>query len=511
MSKQSKILVAIILGTFMVILDQTIVNIALPHIITVFHETADRAQLVISAYIMANAVSVPLAAYLGKRFGIKWVLIFSQVGFAVGSIFCGLSWDLSSLIFFRVLQGLSGGLLTPLAMTIIFTTIDPDKRGTAMAMFGISIMVAPALGPSLGGYLVDSLSWRWCFYINVPVVIAAITTGIMWIEDTARDAVSFDIKGFLIIAVGLSTLLFALSYAPTWGWDDDRILLLFTIAVISIVLWVIVELRLKIPLLDLRVFNFRGYSLGTGINFVVTVALFSTEFLFPLFMQNIKGLPAFNTGLLLIPFAVGSALTMPISGRLYDKLGPKLPVVIGLLITGFATMLYYNIDVNTSNSYITMILFLRGLGIGMAMMPVMTYVMASVPSSLTMQASSLTTVSRTIFASLGTALFASLLDVFQKHYLGILVQLVTPDSAEALHILSTVQAAGMASGMTLEAARQLGIYLLYQVVSLRSSIMAFDSVWVISAIMVIFAALPAMLLPFRTEKKADLAHQMAVA
>jgi EmrB/QacA subfamily drug resistance transporter len=510
MSKQSKILTAIILGTFMVILDQTIVNIALPHIITVFHETADRAQLVISAYIMANAVSVPLAAYLSKKFGTKWVFIFSQVGFCVGSILCGFSWNLASLICFRVIQGLSGGLLMPLAMTMIFAEIPPEKRGSAMATLGISMMIAPAMGPTLGGYLVDSLSWHWCFFINIPVIIAAVTLGTMWIKDTDKGAVTFDIKGFILAAIGLSTLLYGLSYAPTWGWTDDRIIFLFVVAIISLVSWAMIELRSKNPILDLSVFKFRGYSLGTGINFVTTVALFSTEFLFPLFMQNIKQMSAFNTGLLLIAFALGSAIAMPVSGRLYDRLGPKLPVVMGLLITGFATLLYYNIDVTTPNSFITMILFLRGIGVGLSMMPVMTYALASVPSELTMQASSLTTVSRTIFAALGTALFASILDTFQKHYLGTLVQLATPDSVDALRILSTVQATAVASGISLEGARQLGLYVLYQLVNLRSSIMSFDSVWVISAIMVILAALPALMLPLRIQHKAKPIEQLAL-
>ena len=176
-TSESKVLLIAIAGTFMVILDQTIMNTALPHIIAVFNETADRAQLVISAYLMASAITTPAAAFLVERFGIKRVYLFAQAGFLFGSILCGLSWDAGSLISFRVLQGLCGGLLGPLAMTFLFTTVPPEDRGEAMALFGIPMMLAPAIGPTLGGYLVDSWSWRMCFYVNVPVVLMAILHG----------------------------------------------------------------------------------------------------------------------------------------------------------------------------------------------------------------------------------------------------------------------------------------------------------------------------------------------
>ena len=190
-TSESKVLLVAIAGTFMVILDQTIMNTALPHIIAVFNETADRAQLVISAYLMATAITTPAAAFLAERFGIKRVYLFAQAGFLVGSILCGMSWDASSLITFRVLQGLCGGLLSPLAMTFLFTTVPPEDRGDAMAIFGIPMMLAPAIGPTLGGYLVDSWSWRMCFYVNVPVVLIAICMGLAWIEDTPNSRRNF--------------------------------------------------------------------------------------------------------------------------------------------------------------------------------------------------------------------------------------------------------------------------------------------------------------------------------
>jgi EmrB/QacA subfamily drug resistance transporter len=485
MSQQWKIVLVTIAGTFMVILDQTIVNIALPHIMSVFHETADKAQLVVSAYLMANAITTPAAAYLSNRFGMKSVYLLSQAGFLIGSVLCGMSWDINSLIVFRIIQGLSGGLLSPLAMTLLFTNVPQERRGTAMAIFGVPMMLAPAIGPILGGYLVDYLDWRWCFYVNVPVVIIAVFMGFYWIQDTLKSTVSFDVKGFLLAAVGFSTILYAFSYAPSWGWTDTRIVALFAVGIVSLLVWIRFELWEKSPLLDLRIFKYAGYSMATGINMVTTVGLFSVIFLLPMFLQNLRGLSAFNTGLLLVPGAIGPALTMPISGRMYDKMGPRVPVVIGLAITGLSTLWLQGLDITTSDDVIRWILFIRGLGMGFAMMPVMTYGLSVVP----------------VFASLGTAVFASMLNDFQKRYLGTLSQIVTPDSIEALRILSTVQVMALKSGLTLEAAQQFGASILYQIVYLKSFIMAFNTDYVISALVVFAGIIPSLLLPHGAIKK----------
>jgi EmrB/QacA subfamily drug resistance transporter len=505
-----KILLVAVVGTFMVILDQTIVNIALPHIMAVFNETADRAQLVVSAYLMATAISAPAAAFLSTRFGIKRVYLLSQAGFLAGSVLCGLAWNTQILTIFRIIQGLSGGLLMPLAMTFLFTNVPHEQRGTAMAIFGIPLMLAPAIGPTLGGYLVDYWSWRMVFYVNVPVVIAAVFIGLSWIKDTPTSLMSFDYKGFVLAAFGFGAILYGLSYAPTWGWTDGRIIGLLALGIISIVAWIIVELREKFPLLDLRMFTYGGYSLATGINLIATIGLFSAVFLLPLFLQNLRGLSAFDTGLLLIPMALGSIITMPLSGRLYDRIGPRVPVLAGLLLTAFTTLWLQGLDVTTPDSALRLILFLRGMGLGLAMMPVMTYALAAVPIKMTGQASSLTNVTRTVFAALGIAIFATLLDQFHKVYLGTLVQTVTPDSFEALRVLSIIQVNALKSGLTIETARTAATSLLYQLVNLKAFIMAFDRDYVISALILFAGILPSLLLPHGPLKKENLGAEPPV-
>ncbi|MGA2158791.1 MAG: DHA2 family efflux MFS transporter permease subunit [Dehalococcoidia bacterium] len=502
-TSESKVLLIAISGTFMVMLDQTIMNTALPHIIAVFNETADRAQLVISAYLMASAISTPTAAFLVERFGIKRVYLFAQAGFLFGSILCGLSWDASSLITFRVLQGLCGGLLSPLAMTFLFTSVPPEDRGEAMALFGIPIMVAPAIGPTLGGYLVDYWSWRMCFYVNVPVVLLAIIMGLAWIDDTPKSEVSFDYKGFTLAAVGFSSVLYALSYAPTWHWNDWRIISLMSVGVTCILAWVLAEFNVKRPLLDLRMFKRFGYSLGIGLTFITTIGLFSMVFLMPLFLQTLRGFTALLSGLMVLAQAIGAMITMPLAGRLYDRFGPRAPALIGLALTGFATLSLQMLNLDMPDNTLRVILFIRGMGIGFAMMPIMTYALSSVPQKMTAQASSLLNVCRTIFGSLGIAFFATMLDTFQKQNVASIIQTVTPGSTVALGWLSYVQTTLLQMGYSLQIAHDEAITLLYEYVTLKANVTAFEMDFVISAVIVLLGIIPAMFLPLGRIKKPD--------
>jgi DHA2 family multidrug resistance protein len=492
-----KILLVAIAGTFMVILDQTIMNIALPHIMAVFNVPTNHAQLVISAYLMATAITTPAAAFLCTRFGTKRVYIFSQASFLLGSILCGISWNADSLIIFRILQGLAGGLLSPIAMTLLFLNVPQEQRGMAMAIFGIPMMLGPAIGPTLGGYLVTEWSWRMCFYVNVPVVLAAILLGLAWIQETPTMVAGFDIKGFALAATGFSSLLYALSYAPTWGWDDMRIVGLLVLGVICLLSWITMELRSSQPMLDLRIFKNSGFSTAIGLNFVTTIGLFSIIFLLPIFLQNFRGLTALETGLLMLPAVFGSIVTMPLAGRLYDKIGPKVPVIAGLALMGAATYWMHSVDVTTPDNLLRLMLFVRSMGMGLAMMPVMTYGLASAGQKMTAQASSIMNVSRTVFASLGIAIFATMLDHFQKTNLAEISQTLAPNSTQALHFISMVQVILMQAGQTLDAARQTAVYLLYSYANLRAAVSAFEMEYVIAAVIISAGVLPAfLLLPF---------------
>jgi EmrB/QacA subfamily drug resistance transporter len=497
-----KIVLVAISGTFMMMIDATIVNIALPHMLAVFNDTIDKMQFITSAYLMAMAVAAPLATYLMNKFGVKRIYVGSLVLFLAGSMLCGISWNTNSLIVFRILQGLSSGVLMPLAMTLIFTNVPPEGRGTAMGIFGIPMVLAPAIGVTLGGYLVEYIDWRWCFYVNIPVVIVAVIISVIWIKDTPKNAaLPLDVKGFVSAALGFGTLLYALTYAPSWGWSDIRTLGLMGISLASLIFWIVVEFRVKVPLLDLRVFKFRGYSLGTFLSFVTTMGLYSAMLLLPLFLQSVRGLGAFQAGILMIPQAVGSMFGTIIGGRFYDKMGPRPPTIIGLLLTGYITWQLSALDVTTPNSTFMWLIAFRGLGIGLCMMPVMTFSLAEVPMELTSAASTLNNVLRAVFGGLATAVFASLLSSYEKFNLAVLIQTVTPDSGSTLRMMSTAQVYLQQAGMSAQAAHQQAVALLYQMTVLRAYVLAFDKVFIIGAVIIFIGIIPALFLYHNGKEK----------
>ncbi len=495
MSYKWKVLTVAIGGTFMMMIDSTIVNIALPHILSVFNDTIDKEQFIASAYLMSMAVSAPLATFLMARFGVKRIFVGAEVAFLIGSMLCGLSWNTNALILFRIIQGFSGGVLMPLAMTLIFTNVPPEERGTTMGIFGAPMVLAPAIGVTLGGYLVEYWSWRWCFYVNLPIVFLAVIASVAWLRDTSKTAdLPLDVKGFLLAALGFSTLLYALTYAPSWGWTDVRTIGFFAVSLSSLIAWTIVELRVKIPLLDLKVFKFKGYSLGTLMNFVTTLGLFSAMLLLPLFLQNVRGLGAFQAGVLMVPQAVGVMIGSVGGGRLYDKAGARLPVILGLLLAGYTTWNLSALDVITPDSTLTWIITFRGMGIGLAMMPVMTFALAEVPTELISAASTISNVLRSVFGGLATGIFASLLSHYEKANVAILAQTATPDSGSTLGILSLAQVTLQKAGMSLESAHQGAIALLYQVVALKAAVLAFDRVFLLGAIILAIGVIPALFL-----------------
>jgi EmrB/QacA subfamily drug resistance transporter len=419
--------------------------------------------------------------------------MIAQIGFLVGSILCGLSWSADSLIAFRIIQGLSGGLMNPLSMTFIYMTVPPERRGHAMSLLGIPIMLAPAIGPTFGGYLVTYWSWRTVFFINVPIALIAILLGILWLQDTPKSNPIFDYRGFVFAASGFSCILYGLTNAPTWHWDDWRIITLLSVGGVCLLIWVLIELAEKNPLLDLRMFQHRGYAVGLSLTFTTTIGLYSLVFLLPLFLQTVRGLTAFQGGMMILPQVFGAMITLPIAGRLFDRTGPRIPAIIGLSILCAMSLAMQMLDVTFPDNLLLTILFFRGMGMGMAMMPIMTYALSSVPPRLTAQASSMLNVWRMVFASLGIAAFASLLDTFTKTNTENIVQTITPNSIMDLSFLSQVQVLLMHAGMAAQVASQEAISILYAYVSQRANILAFETDYVIGALVVLFGVILALI------------------
>jgi len=403
-------LLVLIVGMFMTVLDTSIVNVAVPTIQTEFGGSATDIAWISTAYSLVLGVVVPTTAWLGDRVGLARLYMIGLAGFAIASALCGLSWSLPSLIGFRVLQAIPGALLPAITMTMVYRIVPKDKMGAAMGMYGIGVIVAPALGPTLGGYLVEFVNWRVIFYINVPIAVVGVTLALMFLPPFPRyPTFRFDVLGFLTAAGGLVCLLLATSEGGAWGWTSYPILGLFLASAVLLALFVVVELELEHPLLNLAVFRTWPFTNSLLIIAVQTVGMYSTLFYIPVFVQSAMGLPALQSGLLVLPQALVMAAVAPISGRLYDRIGPRWLVFFGLLIAAFAMHLMTGINLNTTKGEIIAWTCLRSLGMGMGMMSVTATGIGALDARLTNSGTALNNVSQRVSAALGLAALSAFL------------------------------------------------------------------------------------------------------
>jgi EmrB/QacA subfamily drug resistance transporter len=490
-----QVVMVLAVGSFMVVLDTTIVNIALPRIITVFGSSVDESQLVLTGYMLALAVIMPCTQYLSQTFGTKRLYLFTILMFTLGSMLCGIAWSVPTLIVARVIQGLGGGMIQPLGMAMLFQVTPPERRGSVMGIYAMPVMVAPILGPTLGGYLTEFVSWRWVFYLNVPAGALALVLGTMLLRETpTRKGLSFDYLGFVLATLATAPALLAFEKAPSAGFGDADVRLRLGISLVALPLFIWWQLRAPQPLLNLRLFKIPAFSMGAFVNFVTATALFGAIFLLPLFMQNLRGLGAMETGLLLFPQAIASAFSVILGGRLYDKVGARPLVIFGFALLAFATWLLAGLDVTTPDSTVRWILILRGLSMGFAMMPAMTAWMSAAPPQHMQSASAIQNVMRQIYGAFGTAMFATFLQSRVKFHAATMSMLVTPDQPAVAKLLGSAQQFALTHGLTEAQGRMLAVGQIYGQVQLSSAVRAFDDCFLVAAAACVIGIIPAMFL-----------------
>lgn len=388
---------------FMSVLDTSIVNVALP---TIQHElgiSSTDGQWVSTAYSLAEGVMVPISGWLGYRFGSKKIYLLCLAGFTLASVLCGLAGGLGTLVAFRILQAIPGGVIPVTCMTMLRRMVPPERLGAAMGLYGLGIIVAPALGPTLGGLLVEYVDWRFIFFVNVPVGVLGLIAAVAVLRETpGRRDRPLDFLGFGAIAGGLFALLLALEEGKDWGWTSYPILILFTAAVLLLALFVVIEFEVDSPLLDLRVFARFQFTLPLVLISAISLAIFASSFFIPQFLQGpARGLTPVNTGLALIPQALVLAVLLPLTGVLYDRIGSRWLAVLGLLVCGGGLMMLsrINVDITTGELIIGMVVL--AAGVGLAMMPIMSNALAAVPAESAESASSLNTLTQRVSQSLG--------------------------------------------------------------------------------------------------------------
>src|SRR3954454_17270252 len=365
----------VVLGTIMSILDTTIVNVAIETLGRDLGSSLSAVQWVSTGYLLALATVIPLTGWAMERFGGRNLWMVSVTLFLIGSVLCGLAWSTESLVVFRVLQGFGGGMIMPIGQAILAQAAGPERMGRIMAVIGVPTLLGPILGPVIGGLIVDNVSWRWIFFVNVPVGIVALVLAWRVLPRAAavgRGAV-LDVRGLLLLSPGLALLVYGLSQIGMQGsFTDYRVLLgvFGGLGLLAAFVWHALRARER-SLIDLALFRDRAFAAASGTTFIFGVSLFGAMLILPLYYQVVRGESALNAGLLLAPQGIGAAMMMPIAGRLTDRLGAGRIVPFGVIVAVLGTAVYTQLSADTSYWVLGVALWVRGLGLGSTMMPAM--------------------------------------------------------------------------------------------------------------------------------------------
>lgn len=452
----------VVIGTFMSILDSSIVNIAIPKMMSVFGVPIDKINWILTCYMLTLGAIIPLTGYLGDTFGTKKVYIFSLIIFTLGSFLCGFAWNLSSMIIARVLQGLGGGMIMPVGMSIIYEIFPLEERGVALGFWGIAAMAAPAIGPTLGGYIIQYLDWRLIFYINVPIgIVGVIFAGIILKGSKLNLGKKLDYIGVVTSIIAMVSLLYVLGEGSSIDWGDIKYPVLVIIGCFSLVIFVINELTVEEPLLDLRVLKVFPFSLSIIISSVLNMAFYGGILLLPLYLQNLRGYTAMQTGMLMFPSAIATGIMMPISGKLFDKIGARPLVVSGVSLLVYVSYEISKITMTTDPATIRWLLVFRGIAIGLAMMPSSTEGMNSVPRHLVGRASALSNTIRQVSGSLSVTILTTLLQHRQTLNYFRLAEQITSFNQSTMNLLKSLQGYLMQSGVPQGSAQASAQYIVY--------------------------------------------------
>jgi DHA2 family multidrug resistance protein len=470
------------MATFLVILDVTIANVALDHMRGTLSAGVDEITWVLTSFLVANAISLPITGWLSDLLGRKRLFILATVAFTLTSAAAGAAPSLAFMVLARFLQGLAGGPLVPLSQATMIETFPARQRGMAMAVWGIGIMFAPIIGPTLGGWITDNWSWRWVFYINVPVGAVAVLLAWLFVPDstTERPAVRrVDVPGLVLLVVGVAALQFVLDRGQREDWFASSLIVwLSVVAAVALIALVVHELRVEEPVVDLRVLRHPTFAVATAAMFVISIAFYGIMVLTPLFTQILMGYTAMLAGLVLAPGGLSTLVTMPIAGALLNRLDPRWIIVTGCGLNAYAMYLMATLTLEASYWQIMLPRFIQGLGIGFTFVPMSTVALSAVPMRELGHASGLFNFIRTMGGGIGIAAVATMLErgsqVHQAR-LAAHVSLYDPDVWDRYHALAE---SFVARGADPATAEQQAWARLYEIVQREALALSFiDNFW----------------------------------
>ncbi len=476
-------------GTLMGTIDASIVNVAISHIRGTVGATVEEITWISTGFAIATVLVMPLTAFLGRLFGQKRVYLAALALFVIGSVLCGLARSLETLVIFRVVQGLGAGALQPTEQAILRQTFPPKEQGMAMALFAMAIMIGPAFGPTLGGWIVDSYPWPWIFFINVPVGILGFTMVTSFVEEPAdlraanhalaeKQRKNIDWIGITLLAVGLSMLQYVLEEGNRNDWFDSNLIVgLSLLSIVLLTLFVIRELTAPVPAVDLSLFKDKVFLAGTLIGSVMFAMLLSVTFLLPLFMQEMLGFTATQSGLALMPRTLVMMVATPIVGRLYNRIEPRFAVLIGILSFTLSTWMMSHYTLQTSASGVIATLMVQGVGFSCLMVPLNTLALASIPRLKMADATGLNSLFRQIGASMGLAVFATLLSRDLVRAKAAVAAHVTGLDPQVLDRIAGIKAGLVARGLDLATAGNASQQMMGYIVARQAAVLAYEKIF----------------------------------
>jgi DHA2 family multidrug resistance protein len=491
------IAVSVMFATFMEVLDTTVVNVSLPHIAGSLSASIDEATWALTSYLVANAIILPMTGWLASTFGRKRLLMLSVVGFTASSFLCGLAPTLSMLIVFRILQGATGGALQPLSQAVLLEAFTPQDRGKAMGFWALGIVVAPILGPVLGGWLTDNYSWRWVFYINIPVGIASIVMTKLYIYDPPylrSESRKVDYWGMGMLVVGIGALQIVLDKGQQEDWFESTfITALAVISVVTLVALVVHELTTDDPIVDLRVFKARSYAVGVFLMTVVGFVLYGSMVLLPVMLQTLLGYPPLQAGIAMAPRGMGAFVMMPITGLMTGRFDPRKLLTVGLMVGGASLLWLSSLNLQAGYWDIFWPQLIQGIGMSLLFVPLTTVSMDPIPRERMGNATSLFNLMRNIGGSVGIAATGTMLARDSQSTTALLGAHVTPFNPAAQTMLAQMKQAFIAAGADAVTATNRAYAALFGVVQRQATMMSFVTIFQLLGVM-FFALVPLVLL-----------------
>ncbi|MDD5730609.1 MAG: DHA2 family efflux MFS transporter permease subunit [Candidatus Omnitrophica bacterium] len=492
---------SVILPTLIEVIDTSVVNVSLDHIRGSLSAGIDEATWTITAYLVSNAIIIPITGWLSRVFGRKNYLTFSVGLFTLSSFLCGSSKTLSQLIFFRIMQGVGGGALQPISQAILLETFPVAQHGMAMALFGVGVMFGPIIGPIVGGWITDNWSWNWIFYINIPIGVISMLMIMFFIRDPhylQRIKAKIDYWGLVLIAVGLGSLQIILDKGQRLDWLSSAFIFrLSIISAASLILFIIVELRSSEPVVNLRVFKNISFTSGNLIQFIAFFVLFGSIVLIPMYLQQLMGYNAMLAGLALAPGGIATLISMPIAGRLVTKINPKFILATGIIITSYSTFLMAQFNLYTNFDIVAWSRIGMGFGMGLVFIPLVNMTLSSIKKEEMGNATGVFNLLRNLGGSFGVAFVTTLLARRSQFHQSRLVENLNPFDQRfqlgASHSLSILQYKGITG-----AAQAKGI--IYQRLLRESSMNSFVDAFFISTLLLL-CILPLVLFIKKVKKE----------